>query len=246
MFSNALKSFTSNINSNYILSPQPTSTSGAWRIHDAKKKSTGHAVSVFIFDRKSLDPPASGSLSLRSSSSSSGLKAVQEEVVERLKREASFLAKLRHPAILELVEPVEETRSGGLQFVTEQVTGSLGHALKEKDEAERNAGRGGRYTVDDGQGGLKRREVEIDELDIQKGLLQIAKGLEFLHESAGLTHCNLTPESVYINAKVWRIPTNYFSHKAHIFYSLTGSSLPLLLQQPTVVPIVGLRPLSMH
>jgi len=204
MFANALKSFTSNINSNYVLSPQPISTSGPWRIHDAKKKSTGQAVSIFVFDRKSLEPPsgASSGLSLRSSSSSSGLKAIQEEVVERLKREASSLARLRHPAILELVEPVEETRSGGLQFVTEQVTGSLGHALKEKDEVERNAGRGSRYVVDDGQGGLRRREVEIDELDIQKGLLQIAKGLEFLHESAGLTHCNVTPEAVFINAKV--------------------------------------------
>ena len=202
MFSNALKSFTSNISSNYILSPQPVSTSGAWRIHDAKKKSTGQPVSVFIFDRKSLDPPSSGSsgLSLRShSSGSSGLKAAHEEVVERLKREASSLARLRHPSILELVEPVEETRSGGLQFVTEQVTGSLGSALKGKDESERSAGR---YVIDDGQGGRKRREVEIDELDIQKGLLQIAKGLEFLHTSAGLTHCNLTPEAVFINGKV--------------------------------------------
>lgn len=205
MFSNALKSFTSNINSNYILSPQPTSTSGPWRIHDAKKKSTGQAVSVFIFDRKTLDPPssASGGLSLRSTSSSSGLKAIQDEVVDRLKREASSLARLRHPSILELVEPVEETRSGGLQFVTEQITGSLGHALKGKDDAERNTGRSGRYVVDDGQGGVKRREIEIDELDIQKGLLQVSKGLEFLHESAGLTHCNLTPEAVFINAKVW-------------------------------------------
>ncbi|KAF8418111.1 kinase-like domain-containing protein [Tirmania nivea] len=214
MFSNALKSFTSNINSNYILSPQPISTSGPWRIHDAKKKSTGQAVSVFVFDRRSLEPPsgASSGLSLRSSSSSSGLKVIQEEVVERLKREASSLARLRHPAILELVEPVEETRSGGLQFVTEQVTGSLGHALKEKDEAERNAGRGSRFVVDDGQGSLRRREVEIDELDIQKGLLQIAKGLEFLHESAGLTHCNLTPEAVYINAKSdWKLSALAFA-----------------------------------
>ena len=203
MFSNALKSFTSNINSNYVISPHPTSTSGPWRIHDAKKKSTGQPVSVFILDRKSLEIPSGGSggLSLRSSAPP-GLKVIQDEVVERLKREASSLARLRHPSILELVEPVEVTRSGGLQFVTEQVTGSLGHALKSKDDAERNTGRSGRYVVEDGQGGLKRREVEIDELEIQKGILQIAKGLEFLHESAGLTHCNLTPEAVFINAKV--------------------------------------------
>ena len=202
MFSNALKSFTSNINSNYILSPQPISTTGPWRIHDAKKKSTGQSVSVFIFDRKSLEIPSGGSGGLSLRSAPPGLKVIQDEAVERLKREASSLARLRHPSILELVEPVEVTRSGGLQFVTEQVTGSLGHALRSKDDAERNTSRSGRYIVEDGQGGLKRREVEIDELDIQKGVLQIAKGLEFLHESAGLTHCNLTPEAVFINAKV--------------------------------------------
>lgn len=46
MFSSALKSFTSNINSNYTVSGTPSSSSGPWRIYDAKKKSTGKAVSV--------------------------------------------------------------------------------------------------------------------------------------------------------------------------------------------------------
>jgi SCY1-like protein 2 len=48
--------------------------------------------------------------------------------------------------------------------------------------------------------------MDIDELEIQKGLLQIAKGLEFLHYSAGLVHGNLSPEAIYINAKSdWKI-----------------------------------------
>ena len=43
-------------------------------------------------------------------------------------------------------------------------------------------------------------------LEIQKGLLQIAKGLEFLHESAKMVHGNLTPEAVFVNAKSdWKI-----------------------------------------
>ncbi len=60
--------------------------------------------------------------------------------MERLKKEASALAKLRHPSILELVEPVEETRGGGLQFVTEAVTASLASLLQEKDDQERSGG----------------------------------------------------------------------------------------------------------
>ncbi|KAH8808466.1 hypothetical protein F5884DRAFT_675112 [Xylogone sp. PMI_703] len=205
MFSSALKSFSSNINSNYTVSPTPHSTSGPWKIYDAKKKSTGKAASVFVFDRKSLD---SHSSSLGRSSAAS-IKRAAEEVVERLKKEASSLARLRHPNILELVEPVEDTRNGGLQFATEPVTASLTGLLQEKDEEERATGVGGRssrYVVEDSEGRKRRREIEIDELEIQKGLLQVSKALEFLHDNAGLVHANLTPDAIYINAKSdWKV-----------------------------------------
>lgn len=194
MFSNALKSFTSNISSNYILSPAPTSQSGPWKIHDAKKKKTNQPVSVWTFERKSLDSGGGGGsngLSLRGGNSRDGLKAAQDEVVERLKKEVSLLTRLRHPCVLELVEPVEDTRGGGLMFATEPVLCSLGVLLAEKDEEESRGGNARR-----------KREVDIDELEIQKGLLQIGKALEFLHESAGLVHGNITPEAVLINAKV--------------------------------------------
>lgn len=197
------KSLSSNISSNYSLSQQPTGHSGPWKIYDAKKKSTGKAASVFVFEKKALEPPGGGSLGGRSSGSA--LKRAQEEVVERLRKEASSLARLRHPSILELVEPIEETRGGGLMFATEPVTASLAGLLQEKDEQEKAGGVGGRrsrYVIEDADGQKRRRELEIDELEIQKGLLQIAKGLEFLHESAGLVHANLTPEAIFVNAKV--------------------------------------------
>jgi SCY1-like protein 2 len=201
MFSSALKSISStNITANYSISPTLTSTAGPWKIYDCKKKSTGKAYSVFVFDRKSLE--SQGNSLGRSGGSS--FKKTAEEVVERLKKEASSLAKLRHPSILELVEPVEETRGGGLQFVTESVTASLASALQEKDDQERSGGPGGRssrYVTEDSDGVRRRRELEIDELEIQKGLLQISKALEFLHENAGLVHGNLTPDAVLINAK---------------------------------------------
>jgi SCY1-like protein 2 len=194
----ALKSFSSNINSNYSISSSPSSTSGPWKIYDAKKKSTGKAVSVFVFDRKALDSHG-GSLGR---SSAASLKRATEEVVERLKKEASSLARLRHPNILELVEPLEDTRGGGLQFATETVTASLSGLLQEKDEQERSEGRASRYVTEDSEGRRQRRELEIDELEIQKGLEHISKALEFLHDNAGLVHGNLTPDAVFINAKV--------------------------------------------
>lgn len=200
MFSKALSSFSSNINSKYTIASAPSTTSGPWKIYDAKQKSTGNSVSVFVLDRKSLD---SHSNSLGRSSASS-IKRAAEEVVERLKKEAASLAKLRHPNILELVEPVEDTRGGGLQYVTETVTASLSGLLQEKDEEERQAGVGGRSSrfVTEDSDGRRRREVEIDELEIQKGLEQISKALEFLHDQAGLVHGNLTPDAIFVNAKV--------------------------------------------
>ncbi|KAK2932849.1 hypothetical protein FoTM2_007308 [Fusarium oxysporum f. sp. vasinfectum] len=179
MFSSAFKSISAtNITGNYSISSAPTSTA------DSHGSSLGR-------------------------SGAASFKKTVEEVVERLKKEASSLAKLRHPNILELVEPVEETRGGGLQFVTESVTASLSSLLQEKDEQERAGGPGGRssrYVTEDADGTKRRRELEIDELEIQKGLLQVSKALEFLHENAGIVHGNLTPDAVLINAKSdWKI-----------------------------------------
>ncbi|KAA8649211.1 putative protein kinase Scy1 [Aspergillus tanneri] len=226
MFSSALKSLSSNISANYQISPHPTVVSGPWRIHDGKKKSTGTTASIFIFDKKILDPRSNG-LSGRSSSS---IKKLQEDVVERLKREAGNLARLRHPSILQVLEPVEETRNGGLMFATEQITASLAGLLQEKDVSEgtsRVSSRSTCYMVEETDGTRRRRDLEIDELEIQKGLLQVAKGLEFLHESASLVHGNLNPEAIYINAKSdWKISGLGFAGPPDS--SETHSSLPPL------------------
>src|ERR1700742_1580747 len=192
MFSKALSSWSSNISSNYKISDHTTSTAGPWKIFDAKHKSNGKSVSVFTFDKKTLEPHSGG---FGRSSGGGAIKKVHEEGVARLRNEASSLARLRHPNILELAEPVEDTRNGGLMFATEPVTASLAVLLREKDDEERARGPGGRasrHVVEDSDGRRRRLEVEIDELDIQKGLLQLAKGLEFLHTSAQLVHANLT------------------------------------------------------
>lgn len=202
MFTSALKSFQSNISANYTIAPTSTSTSGAWKVYDGKKKSTGKLVSVFVFDRKSLDPQSGG---LGGRSGGAALRKLHDEVISRVKKESNSLARLRHPSILELAEPIEDTRNGGLMFATEPVTASLAGLLQEKDDEERTGGLGSkpsRYVVEEADSQNRRRELEIDELEIQKGLLQIAQGLDFLHESAGLVHGNLTPEAIYINAKV--------------------------------------------
>ena len=206
MFSAAFKSFGSNISSNYEVSKTPKASLGVWTVFDARKRTTSTSASVFVFDRKSLELGASG---FGARSSVTSIRKAQDEVVERLRKEVGSLARLRHPSVLQLVEPAEETRTGGLMFATEPITTSLSSLLAEKDRQE---GRGttetlrSRYMVEEGDGTRRRTEVELDELEIQKGLLQVSKGLEFLHESAGLVHGNLTPDAIYINAQSdWKI-----------------------------------------
>lgn len=226
MFSSALKSFNSNISSNYQIASSPSFISGPWKVYDGKKKTTGNPASIFIFDKKCLDPRVGG---LGPRPSSSALKRIHEEVIERFKKEASNLARLRHPSILQLLEPVEETRNGGLMFASEPVTATLAGLLQERDEQERVSdlgGRSSRFMVEESDGTRRRRDVEIDELEIQKGLLQVGKGLEFLHESAGLVHGNLTPDSIYVNSKSdWKIAGLSFAGPPD---AGTQSSLPPL------------------
>lgn len=184
-----------------------------------------------------MDVSSAGNFGAKASSTS--IRKAQDEVIERLKKEASSLARLRHPSILQLVEPVEETRSGGLMFATEPVIAPLSAALAQRDRSSSSSRRND-STSKAVQG------VELDELEIQKGLLQVAKGLEFLHDSAKLVHGNLTPDAIFINAKSdWKIsglafagpPDNAEGHQTLPQISLSE----VLYNDPRVPPSVQLN-----
>lgn len=104
------------------------------------------------------------------SSSVKNPKVVISECYELIKYEVSQLSKLKHPQLLQVYEVLEETKSKFL-FVTEPVIDNL-------------------VTVN---------PKDLDDLSIQKGLLQISKGLQFLHSYGSIIHLNLQPSSVYIN-----------------------------------------------
>ncbi|KAG1749082.1 kinase-like domain-containing protein [Suillus paluster] len=147
--------------------PSPTLPSvkiGLWRVQGASHKVTNKKVSVWTCDKRA-EMEGLGPMS-------------RERVLEVLKAEAAALSKMRHPSILEMVEPLEETRNE-LIFATEPVLSSLDLSIP----------RGSRHTP----------LVELDEIEIQKGILQLCKGLSFLHTSARLVHTNLKPECVIIN-----------------------------------------------
>ncbi|EMG47746.1 SCY1 Protein kinase-like protein SCY1 [Candida maltosa Xu316] len=105
-----------------------------------------------------------------SSSNAKNPKVVISECYELIKYEVNQLSKLKHPQLLQILEVLEETKTKFL-FVSEPVTDNL----------------------------LTINPKDLDSLSIQKGLLQVAKGLQFLHSYGSIVHLNLQPSSIYIN-----------------------------------------------
>jgi SCY1-like protein 2 len=105
-----------------------------------------------------------------------------------------------------MVEPLEETRSE-LTFVTEYFTSSLSALISPSSSSgsRRNDG-ASRPPGTDSAG-----EIDLDEVEIQKGTLQIARALTFLHQQAKMVHLNISPEAILVNAKVSTTSLHPFS-----------------------------------
>ncbi|KAJ2747505.1 Protein kinase domain-containing protein ppk32 [Coemansia sp. BCRC 34301] len=166
----------------FNLSHKPFGHSGLWSLYKATTRAKAEqTATVWVFDKRYFERGLSRQLlTVRD----------QGTVIELLKTEASQLTRLRHPSVLQVIEPLEESR-GSLMFVTEQVLASLDD-LVSSDSRRHGLGTG--YRVD---GDV----FDLDDFEIQKGLLQISKVLKFLHDDAKIVHGNLVPASVLLNTK---------------------------------------------
>ncbi|KAG0276730.1 hypothetical protein BGZ95_007125 [Linnemannia exigua] len=188
------------ITKNYEVGGQIASA-GLWKIHRGTKRTTGQEVAVFIFEKNIVETISS----LRRQAPS---KRDQERVYEFLKKEASQLSRLRHPCMLEVVEPVDESRTA-IAFATEPIFASLSNLLGNYENLP---------SVSD-----DIRKFELDELEVQKGLLQLGKGLQFCHNDAKIVHGNLVPDAIFVNAKGdWKLAGFGFS----TFLPRDGSEAP--------------------
>ncbi|KAI9347947.1 kinase-like domain-containing protein [Zopfochytrium polystomum] len=176
-----------------------------WRVYAGTRKSTGQNCAIFLFDKnylESINPLAKPSLQSRRD---------QDRAIELLKKEASNLARLRHPSILEVTEAPDDSKLA-LAFASEPVLFCLSNVLGTFEN----------FTTA-GKADLRKKN-ELDELEIQKGIMQIVKGLEFLHANKW-THTCLSPESIYVNAKSdWKISGFNFSVCTTATPSVTTSS----------------------
>lgn len=182
------------ISNKYSFSSSPTFTSEPWSVFTgrAKSSSTGPSngntrVSIFVFDKKQFEHYLSKYGIIKSKSSSRDKQLIQEGY-EILRNQVNNLAKLKHPNILTLIEPLEE-HSKNFMFVTEYVTGTLESTFKGFDDEQ-----------DFLKGNIK------NDIITQRGIQQLVTGLDFIHNRANFVHLDIQPTSIFINDNSdWKI-----------------------------------------
>ncbi|KAF6204596.1 hypothetical protein GE061_018756 [Apolygus lucorum] len=145
----------------------------SWKVYSGYKKSTKQPASIFVFEKRQVVPQD------------------KDALIDTLKRGVAQLTKLRHPQILVVQHPLEESRDC-LAFATEPVFASLANILGYKENMPSN-----NSAVD---------TYKLFDVEIKYGLLQVGEGLTFLHRDAKMLHHNLCPSSIVINEQgAWKI-----------------------------------------
>ncbi|KAM9312834.1 SCY1-like protein 2 [Gastrophryne carolinensis] len=149
----------------------------AWKIYHGTKKSTKQEVAVFVFDKKLIDRFQ---------------KYEKDQIIDFLKRGVQQLTRLRHPRLLTVQHPLEESRDC-LAFCTEPVFASLANVLGSWDNLPSPVP-------------AEIKEHKLYDVETKYGLLQVSEGLSFLHSSVKMIHANLTPENIILNKSgAWKI-----------------------------------------
>lgn len=147
-------------------------------MYKAKKRSTKQDVSVFVFDKNQLKY----------------IKEDREAVLEQFKRGVVQLTKIRHPRILTVQHPMEESRDT-IAFVTEPILASLANVL-------------GNYSnmPSPSENSSATQFQDLHEIEIKYGMMQVMEGLQFLHNDVKMIHRNICPESIIVNAEgSWKL-----------------------------------------
>ncbi|XP_076234556.1 SCY1-like protein 2 [Calliopsis andreniformis] len=148
-----------------------------WKIYSGYKKSTKQEAAIFVFEKRVLDKYP---------------KNDREIILETLKRGVTQLTKLRHPQILTVQHPLEESRDS-LAFATEPVLASLANILGHHENLPQPLP-------------MVLKDYKLHDVEIKYGLLQLGEGLAFLHSDVKLLHRNLCPTSIVVNSHgAWKI-----------------------------------------
>ncbi|KAG5884489.1 hypothetical protein JTB14_001284 [Gonioctena quinquepunctata] len=146
-----------------------------WKIYSGSKRSTKQEASIFVFEKRQLEKFC---------------KSDRELILDTLRRGVVQLTKIRHPKLLTVQHPLEESRDS-LAFATEPVFASLSNILGQTTNMPQPA---------------NLSDYKLFDIEIKYGLLQLTDGLAFLHHDMKLLHKNISPESIVINSQgAWKI-----------------------------------------
>lgn len=154
-----------------------------WKVYQATKRSTKEEAAVFVLEKKQLERYS---------------KRDRELVTEILKQGIAQLTRLRHPSILTVQHPLEESRES-LAFATEPAFCSLANILGQCENMPVPPP-------------PELKDYQLYDVEIKYGFLQVSEGLAFLHNDVKRLHRNLCPESIIVNKKgAWKIAGFDFS-----------------------------------
>uniref|UniRef100_UPI00398ECBE5 SCY1-like protein 2 n=1 Tax=Pristiophorus japonicus TaxID=55135 RepID=UPI00398ECBE5 len=149
----------------------------AWKVFHGVKKSTKQEVAVFVFDKKLIEKYQ---------------KFEKDHIIDSLRKGVQQLTRLRHPRLLTVQHPLEESRDC-LAFCTEPVFASLANVLGCYDHLPTPVP-------------VEIKGHKLYDVEVKYGLLQVCEGLSFLHSSVKMIHGNLTPETIILNKSgAWKI-----------------------------------------
>ncbi|AGO13090.1 AaceriAFL068Cp [[Ashbya] aceris (nom. inval.)] len=179
----------SGISVNYSYSSSPTFAAEPWSVHTGRSRSSSSSssrVSVFIFDKRKFENYLQKYGVIQSRSSSADRQLISD-AYDIIRTQVNNLAKLKHPMLLGLVAPLEE-HSKSFMFVTEYVSGCLSSIYQGSDSDQ------------------DLFNTESQDIIIQRGILQISHGLDFIHNTASSVHLDLNPRTVFVNEHSdWKI-----------------------------------------
>lgn len=139
-----------------------------WKIYTGYHKQRKNKVCIFVLEKSALDCFA--------------LKT-KEDMLSRIKKEATSLVKYKHPNILSVIEPlIEDKYSFG--FVSEYFDNSL-LAWSQSNN--------------------------LSKIEIKMIITDLCKTLNFLHNDCNEIHLNINPENIFFNKEECKIKLSGFS-----------------------------------
>ncbi|XP_016841900.1 SCY1-like protein 2 isoform X1 [Nasonia vitripennis] len=180
-----------------------------WRILEGYRKSDGKEVSIFLFEKRSVEKITKPKR--------------KETVTETLRVGVRHLERFRHPKILQVIHAVEECPET-LAFASEPVLASLANVLAADEQKQAaamaaqaaaasstmNHHHGHHQHTANQQNASGRptfaKEYDMLDIEIKYGLLQCTEALSFLHYSCQVMHRNVCPSSIMITKKgTWKL-----------------------------------------